>query len=161
MATTEQAPAAPKGPSLLVQLAVLLVLTGAAVGAGFFAGGMLGADSRPATEQAAHEEAGHAETAPSDAERGVVALPAITTNIAAPESTWIRLELSAVFEGEPEPSITDAVHQDLLAFLRTVKLHQVEGASGFLHLKADLEERARIRSEGKVSALLIRTMLFE
>jgi flagellar FliL protein len=42
-----------------------------------------------------------------------------------------------------------------------VKLAQVEGASGFQHLKADLEERAAVRSGGKVRKILIRTLLFE
>ena len=45
--------------------------------------------------------------------------------------------------------------------MRTVKLHQIEGASGFQHLKADLEERAAIRSDGHVKQVLIRTLLFE
>jgi flagellar FliL protein len=45
--------------------------------------------------------------------------------------------------------------------MRTVKLPQVEGASGFQHLKEDLEERARIRSGGRVKKILIKTLLFE
>ncbi|EHK52231.1 flagellar basal body-associated FliL family protein, partial [Allomesorhizobium alhagi] len=64
--------------------------------------------------------------------------------------------------GEPQsPDLIESIHQDLLAYLRTVKLHQVEGASGFQHLKADLEERAKIRSGGHVKQFLIRTLLFE
>ena len=57
--------------------------------------------------------------------------------------------------------MADAIHQDLLAFVRTVKMHQIEGASGFQHLKADLGERASIRSGGHAKAVLIRTLLFE
>ena len=60
-----------------------------------------------------------------------------------------------------DPGLADAIHQDLLAFVRTVKMHQIEGASGFQHLKADLAERASIRSDGHVKAVLIRTLLFE
>ena len=60
-----------------------------------------------------------------------------------------------------EPPLIEAVHQDLLAFVRTLKMHQIEGASGFQHLKADLEERAAIRSDGHVKNVLIRTLLFE
>ena len=45
--------------------------------------------------------------------------------------------------------------------IRTVKMHEIEGASGFRHLKEDLEERAAIRSDGHVKQVLIRTLLFE
>jgi flagellar FliL protein len=40
-------------------------------------------------------------------------------------------------------------------------MHQVEGASGFLHLKADLQERAAMRGDGHVKDVLIRTLLYE
>jgi len=39
------------------------------------------------------------------------------------------------------PALTEQIHQDLLALVRTLKMHQIEGASGYQHLKADLEER--------------------
>ena len=58
-------------------------------------------------------------------------------------------------------AVAEQIHQDFLAFMRTVKLPQVEGASGFQHLKEDLEERARLRSHGRVGKILIRTLLFE
>ncbi|MCR5855859.1 flagellar basal body-associated FliL family protein [Mesorhizobium sp. J428] len=162
-----------KGPSLVVQLAVLLVLTLVAAGAGYFSGGMLKGETAP-EESAAAAEAGHGakkegdhgasapeDPAAADLKRGIYNLPAITTNLAAPTDTWIRVELAGVFEGEADPTVADAVHQDILAYLRTVKLHQVEGASGFLHLKDDMDERARIRSEGKMTSVLIRTIVFE
>jgi flagellar FliL protein len=99
--------------------------------------------------------------AAADMKRGVYPLPAIMTNLAAPTDTWIRIEAAAVFDGEVDASMADMVHQDLLAYVRTVKLHQVEGPSGFLHMKDDLNERARIRSGGKVKTILIRTIVFE
>ena len=166
-AKAEQAAEAPakRGPSLVIQLAVLLALTGAAAGAGVLAGGMLTGDAAPARSTApghgGKKAKGEIDLAAEDAKRGVIALPAVTTNLASPADTWVRIEMAAVFEEAPDPALGDLIHQDLLAYLRTVKLHQVEGASGFQHLKSDLEERARIRSEGKVKALLVRTLLFE
>lgn len=168
-----------KGPGLVVQIVVLLVLTLVAAGAGYFSGGMLKGESAPAAEEAhapadgghgdgghgeKKEEGGHGEEedpAAADMKRGVYALPPIMTNLAAPTDTWMRIEAAAVFEGEVDASMADIVHQDLLAYLRTVKLHQVEGPSGFLHMKDDLTERARIRSAGKVKSILIRTIVFE
>ncbi|MCO5162613.1 MAG: flagellar basal body-associated FliL family protein [Mesorhizobium sp.] len=169
----EGAPA--KGPSLVVQIAVLLVLSLAAAGAGYFSGGMLKGETAaddpvaaaPAGDHGAKTEGGHEEggapedPAAADLARGVMNLPAITTNLAAPSDTWIRIEMAAVFDGQADPTIGDVVHQDILAYLRTVKLHQVEGASGFLHMKDDIRERARIRGEGKVKDILIRTIVFE
>ena len=66
-----------------------------------------------------------------------------------------------VFEGEPDPAMAAAIHQDLFAYLRTVKLRQVETASGLQHLRSDLAERASIRSEGAVKQILFRALLFE
>ena len=92
---------------------------------------------------------------------GVVYLEPITTNLAGPTETWVRLELALVFAEKGDLVIAQTVQQDVLAYLRTVKFHQIDGPSGFQHLKSDIEERAAIRSEGKVKGVLIRTLLFE
>ena len=163
MAITEQAPTPPKGPSLLVQMAVLLGMTAAAIVLGWASGVYLNDSSEPA-EPAAHQAethgAGAADSEPVQS-RVVIPLASITTNLAAPEAIWVRLEASVVLDEPQPPELIETIHQDLLAYLRTVKLHQVEGASGFQHLKADLEERAKIRSDGHVKQFLIRTLLFE
>lgn len=160
MATIEDTPQ-PKAPSLVVQIAVLLALTGAAVGAGWLSGQHLNtSQGAPASAQPAAEEDDKEEHAP--AEHGsILPLPAITTNLAGPGDTWVRLELALVFDGSTDSSLAEFVHQDVMAYMRTVKVKQVEGPSGFQHLKSDLEERARIRTGGKVKGILFRTLLFE
>ncbi len=168
-ANVDEPQAKPKGPSLVVQIIVLLALTGVAAGAGLFAANFAGGSAPAAESQPAApgdkgkkpEPATPDELAAANLQRGVAQLAPITTNLAAPADTWVRVELSAVFEDEPDMAMADAISQDLLAFLRTVKMHQVEGPSGFLHLREDMDERARIRSGGKVSHLLIKTLLFE
>jgi len=182
VAAAQQTEAAPKkGPSFVVQIGVLLLMTGVAVGIGWFSGGMLGGQAKPdagATETAAadhpapaedghgggdaKEAAGHGEAGEKTGGSPIVALEPITTNLAAPNEIWVRMELSVVFDAPPEdPTIADTIHQDLLGFMRTVKMHQIDGPSGFQHLKADLEERAAIRSGGHAKKVLIRTLLFE
>jgi flagellar protein FliL len=180
MATADQAMPVKSGPSIVIQIAILLVMTGAAIGIGWLSGSYLNgtvphdpaeAAARPAQSEAHGSEAkagGHGE---AKGEHGEVAtasnpllldLPPIMTNIAAPSDIWLRVELSVVFDEPPQdPGLADAIHQDLLAFVRTVKMHQIEGASGFQHLKADLGERASIRSGGHAKSILIRTLLFE
>jgi flagellar protein FliL len=161
MAITDQAQTPPKGPSLLVQMAVLLGMTAAAIVLGWASGIYLNGSSDPAEPiTAAHGDVAAA-GAGAEAARTVIPLASITTNLAAPEQVWIRLEASVVLDEPQPPELIETIHQDLLAYLRTVKLHQVEGASGFQHLKADLEERAKIRSDGHVKQFLIRTLLFE
>lgn len=183
-AAADEAPPAKKGPSLVVQIVVLLVLSAAAAGGGWFAGGQMrsgqpaggtetAAEPAPAEEHGsadAHggeaasgqEEAGHGDAKAAAAGPSVVPLAPITTNLAQPADTWLRLELAVVFEKAPEdPRLAETIQQDLLAFVRTLKLHQIEGASGFQQLRADLDERAAIRSDGLAKHVLIRTMLLE
>ena len=183
MATIDQAIPAKTGPSIVIQLAILLVMTGAAVGIGWLSGSYLNgtvkhdpaaaaeAATTPANVEGHGGEAkadGHGEAKGEDggAEAAgsplMLDLPPIMTNIAAPSDVWLRVELSVIFDEPPQdPGLADAIHQDLLAFVRTVKMHQIEGASGFQHLKADLGERASIRSGGHAKSILIRTLLFE
>lgn len=163
MAITEDNTAKQEGPSLVIQLGVLAAITAAAIGLGWLSGQYLNgqAEAQQATlaAQAPESEAadGHA---PAGRDTEVLLAP-ITTNLAAPTTAWVRLEAAIVLDEPQPPTLADDIHQDLLAFLRTVRLHQVEGASGFQHLKADLEERARIRSGGHVKQVLIRTLIFE
>lgn len=164
MAITDDIPAKPNGPSLAIQIAVLLAITAAAIGLGWLSGQYLNgrAEAQKAALTAQTQEGVEAggEHAPAMRDTEVL-LPPITTNLAAPTTTWVRLEASIVLDERQPETLADEIHQDLLAFLRTVRLHQVEGASGFQHLKADLEERARIRSDGHVKQVLIRTLIFE
>lgn len=152
-----------RGPSTTIQIAVLLVLTVMAAGVGWLSGGFLNGGAGPAAQPSAAQASGEPGTggqAPTVA--NIVDLAPITTNLAVPETVWIRLELSLVFDQPPQdPLLADAIQQDILAYLRTVKLMQVQGASGYQHLKSDLVERAGIRSKGLVEDVLIRTMLFE
>lgn len=91
----------------------------------------------------------------------VIPLAPITTSIASPSDVWVRMEVSIVLDEPQGEELSGIIQQDLLAYIRTVKMHEIEGASGFRHLKQSLEERAAIRSEGHVRQVLIRTLLFE
>lgn len=75
----------------------------------------------------------------------------------------MRLEASLVFDGNDKDAngLAASIAEDFIAFLRTVSLSQVQGASGFQHLREDLNDRARIRSGGKVHDLVIHTLIFE
>lgn len=154
------------GPSMVVQLGALLLMTAAAIGMGWMAGGYLYGEAKPVekTEAKAKPHGGkEGAAAPGDpaAAGTLVQLAPITSNLAAPDTMWIRLEVSLVLDAPQPAELTERVHQDLLAYVRTLRIHQVQGASAFRHLKTDLDERAAIRSDGHVKEVLIRTLLFE
>jgi|EndMetStandDraft_5_1072996.scaffolds.fasta_scaffold171769_2 flagellar protein FliL len=148
-----------KGSSPFVPVLVATVLVG---GAGAFFGMQAPALLQPtAAPKEKHEEK------PKLAEAGKVSvrgLSAITTNLASPPNTWIRMETSAVIVEDlgPEGTVLMArLAEDIVAYLRTVPLEQIEGPSGFQHLREDLNDRVRIRSQGKVRELLIEALVVQ
>ena len=114
MATVDQAIPAKSGPSMIVQIAVLLVMTGAAIGIGWFSGSYLNgtvshdaaaAESEPAKVDAHGVEAGgHGDAKGEHGEEKkagnplLLDLPPIMTSIAAPSDIWLRVELSVIFD---------------------------------------------------------------
>ncbi len=91
-------------------------------------------------------------------------VPAIVTNLASPSDTWVRLETSMVFKNGdlPNPEVAAAeVREDMLAYMRTLSLTQLEGPSALQHLREDLNERAALRTGGAVSELIIQTLVVQ
>jgi flagellar protein FliL len=162
MAIVDDTTPVKQGPSIAIQAGLLVAMTGAALGIGWMSGVYLNGQQQPlpAAEEAA-PKAVETKAAEQIGEIGVMYLDPVVTNLAGPVDMWVRLEIALVFDGEPDAMIAHQIHEDTLSYLRTVKSHQVEGASGFQHLRADIEERARLRSEGRVTRVLLRTLLFE
>jgi flagellar protein FliL len=90
-------------------------------------------------------------------------LPPIVTNLAEPAEMWARLEATIVFADVlPEPNLhTVQISEDIVAFLKTVKLAQIEGPSNFQHLREDLKDRVGIRSGGEVSEIIIESLVVQ
>jgi flagellar FliL protein len=91
-------------------------------------------------------------------------LPPIITNLAEPASSWIRLQAAIVYDNKavPKPQMLAAeIGEDVLAYMKTVTLAQIGGASGLDHLREDLNERAVIRSDGRVRELIIQTVVVQ
>jgi flagellar FliL protein len=92
---------------------------------------------------------------------GIVQLEPITTNLAYPSENWIRLEVALMFKGPVDNQLATDIHQDILAYIRTVSLQQIEGPRGFQYLRDDIQERVDLRSEGRVSKVMFRTFVIE
>jgi flagellar protein FliL len=161
----EAAPPPPPaaGPSLMSFILALAVLTGLAVGAG----GMFGL---LVLSKAGKPPPAKVETPVAEARKGrfsdkaaLHALSPIITNLASPERMWIRLEASIVLDGEGlDPKMLAAsITEDTVIYLRTLSLPLIEGASGMLHLREELNDRARVRSGGKVRDLIVHTLILE
>ncbi len=175
-------------PSMVSQIAVLGLSTLIALGGGWgFGTFVLGDKSSVAsgstdTEATADadgrnaDNSGHGDTAADSAGKDMntegvevekiaageaVPLDPIVANLASPRDTWVRLELSVLFGSTPEIETVNAIHQDILAYVKTVKLHQVDGPSGYMHLKSDLRDLVEVRSGGEARDILIRALLFE
>jgi flagellar protein FliL len=90
-------------------------------------------------------------------------LKPIVTNIGEPDDVWARLEASIVFEDEMPNSeeLSAQISQDLLGYMKTMKLTQIEGASHFAHLREDLKDRVQIRSGGEVRDLIIESFVVQ
>jgi flagellar FliL protein len=91
-------------------------------------------------------------------------LQPIVTNLAAPPGVFARIEASLVTDTlrEEEATVMAArIGEDLVAFLRTTSLAQIEGGAGLQHLREDLNERVVIRSGGKVREIVIETLVVQ
>ncbi|MDO9382599.1 MAG: flagellar basal body-associated FliL family protein [Hyphomicrobiaceae bacterium] len=140
-----------------------------AAGGGVYLGWSQFGKQEPAKHAAkdAHGKAGKDEKY-TDGSR-VRDLQPITTNLAGTPPAWIRLEASVLLnpENAAEPQSAEevellrVVNEDVVAFLRTVTLTQLQGPSGFQSLREDLDERVRIRSEGKIKELIVQSMILE
>jgi flagellar FliL protein len=149
--------------SMMGLLAAVVALTAIAAGGGWYLGGMISADQQATAKTTGKED----KPKPGDFESrsigAVVPLKPIVTNLGIPQNTWVRLEASLVAKsGHEIPAALAAnVGDDFLSFLRSVNLMQLQGAAGLAYLRADLEERARLRSEGAVDRVFISALVVE
>jgi flagellar protein FliL len=181
MADQEEEDGGKKKKSAMMQMIIgFAVLTIVGGGAGWVIGNMSAQKILSAEKAAAeHKKAeappageggeGHAEGEAgantlekiSTEANGVVQLEPITTNLAYPSENWVRMEVALLFKDKPDVALAEDIHQDILAYLRTVSLQQIEGPRGFEYLKEDIQERVDLRSEGRVSKVLFRTFVLE
>lgn len=174
-----------KGGGLVVTIVIVLVLTIVAGGGGWYLGNALSGKfitqekkdeiAKKASEAAAlagAEGGGHGgkeakkpgeESLPRLAteENNVVMLEPITSNLAYPSESWVRLEVALLFGDKPDEKTAEEVHQDIMAYIRTVSLQQIQSARGFEYLRQDIKERATLRTEGRVKDVMFRTFVVQ
>ncbi len=162
---------ASKKPSPIVTIAAIAVLTLLAGGGGWVLGGMIAPPPENKAEAAVEPAAGgeHGGDKKKDEglphiateANGIVQLEPITTNLAYPSENWIRLEVALQFNGAPDVTMSEQIHQDIAGYLKTVSLQQIQGPRGFQYLKDDIQERVDLRSEGRVTNVIFRTFVIQ
>lgn len=164
-----QPEASKKKSGLVVTIVAVLAVTVVGGAGGWVVGKMLAPAVEPPKVEAKAEEkpaqggGDKEEGLPRAATEanGILQLEPITTNLAFPTDRWVRLEVALLFKDKPDPKLAETIHQDIAVYLRTVSLQQIEGPRGFQYLKEDLEERADLISEGRVSRLMFRTFVIQ
>ncbi len=153
-----------KGGSALGVIVPVLVLTLIAGGGGFVVGKQIIARAKASVVA---QESQTAAAAPGSASASAVAgkeLSPIVANLANPEGSWVRIQTAIVYDKADAPQIdvlAARIADDTLAFIRTLSLAQLQGASGLQHLREDLSERAAVRSEGHVKEMMIEMMVIQ
>lgn len=172
--------------NLVTTLVVALLLTLVGAGVGFAVGVVLkGGDTaqeEPApVETKSEPEAEKHEAAKAESENAaeeeeteepeppletlkVVPFPPILTTLAEPKGKWVRLEGSVLVLPAGERSIeliAEESGERILTYLRTVRLDQIESASGILTVRDDIDEMLKSLSNGEVRGVLIHGLVVE
>lgn len=167
---------AASGSGAFIVAIVLIAVIGA--GAGFSLKFVLPPREAPVVEAAkAKETAAKATEAHQDAHVGaspklepeptggqLLPLDAIVVSLASPQGTRLRLESFVQFTESSKLDRTELLReiaQDLVLYLRTLKLAQIETASGIEYLREDLAELAQLRSKGHARGIVIKSLIVE
>ena len=163
----EQAEGKKKSSPLVMTIAGVAILTLLGAGGGWLVGGMIAPKIAGAEAHAPAAAGGHGEKKEEGIEKisaeanGIVQLDPITTNLAYPSTNWVRLEVALMFKGPVEVGLAEEIHQDIMAYVRTVSLQQLEGPRGFQYLRDDIQERVDLRSDGRVTNVMFRTFVIQ
>ncbi|GJD56602.1 flagellar basal body-associated FliL family protein [Methylobacterium dankookense] len=143
----------------------LLLTTLVAVGTGGALGAYLLSSVEKAVDQKVRDE--QAKAAPVlnyTGELSLRSVGSVVTNLADPADSWVRLESSLVFKTgalqNPDVAVAE-IRADMIAYLRTLSMAQIEGASGLQHLREDLNERVALRSKGSIRELIVESLVVQ
>jgi Flagellar basal body-associated protein FliL len=94
----------------------------------------------------------------------IVKLEPIVTNLSDTADVWVRLEASMLFDGEAVENkdvLAAKLSQHVLAYLRTLKLTDLQGSGAVNAIVQDLNEITTTISDGQAQGVLISGLVFE
>ncbi len=172
---SEKTASGPGKATVISRAIPILIVSILAGGGGFLQGTMVKGKPVAKSENSVTVNAkppDEGKTAAEDASQGSTALAKmfvrplapIISNLGNPSETWMRLELSLLLDPK-EISEQDVVAaqaaESVVTFLRTVELKKIEGPSGFLHFREDLGDMLSESYQGKITGVLIGSMVVE
>jgi flagellar basal body-associated protein FliL len=92
------------------------------------------------------------------------ALPPVVTNIKEPGNIWLRFEGGITFAKSGERTmevLTAEVAQQVLLYLRTLKLSDISSPDGLQYIQDDLNFITRASSNGQVQNVLVTGLILE
>jgi flagellar protein FliL len=144
----------------------LIVGTVLAVGGGFgFGAAVLKKPPPEAAAQAAVKEAKEGKEGKEGKvlENEVRPLSPIITNLGNPSETFVRLQAAVILAPNTQESnaLIARVNDDVVAYLRTVSISELQGPTGFQYLREDMKKRAIQLGGGKIKEFLITSFVVE
>ena len=165
-----------KSDSLMLMIVAMVLVSLIAIAAGWFASTQLGSDevvdakekANAHLEKKGDEDKEQAEGKESKSffksEKEVIELDTILVALSGRDKVWLRMQLAVVATDEADLDIAEVKSRmvsDITALVQTLTLAQISGPSGFIHLKEDLLDRARLTTDGGVEDLLIMSIVAE
>lgn len=94
----------------------------------------------------------------------IVSLEPVIANIDGNAGRWVRLEGWVAF-GQPlkegREAILAQISEDVMGYLRSTNLSQIESPAGLEFLKEDLMELVQLRTKGRARRFVLRTLVVE
>ncbi|WP_319532038.1 flagellar basal body-associated FliL family protein [uncultured Cohaesibacter sp.] len=145
-------------------ISVTMILTLLAIGAGALAGMNLVDQTRMAVLKTEREHNQTGIVPLYESTGHIQPIKPVVANLAEPKNMFIRIQGTVVFKKddiEDAPVLVSRIESDISAYVRTLTLADIEGAGGLRHLREDLNQRALIRTEGKVNEFILETMVVQ
>jgi flagellar FliL protein len=162
---SDDAPAAAMSTADFVKAALVALLLGGA-GGGAFGYFVMPDGSATATKETSETVAPKTSSSttgrfPDDALE--IQVPSIIVDLDGEPRKKIRLDLSliAAHGTSQTGSLKNEVREDVIAYLKGLKVTDIQGVRGFQNLREQLDDRAKIRGRGAILGLLIGGLVIE
>lgn len=164
-------PGSGRGTLIGVLIATVLAAAGGAA-FGIFLGPKAGKPADADQSGGAHGSAGGKEPRSAGGRQVPDKLPPTHIRVLQPATAgltggtraWVRLEAAMLVDGPSDKDsevLAARVAEDLVAYLRSMKLEAFSGPQAFQWLKSDISERARSRGGERVKELFILGLVIE
>ena len=152
---------------------VALMVAGAAAGFGFVeyrgvvksdAGAAKAAAEMKPLSDCGHDRSDHSGKLTGSISATLLPLDPIIVSLDKTRGRAVRLEAHVLYAKAPaddQSSSLKIMAEDIMAFLRTVTLEQIESASGLEFLREDLSELVQLRTNGAARGIVIKGLMIE